>query len=188
MRSSFDAPDPARRDDESVGNPDAGAVQPRLELLYRDQAPRLTRRLRAQLNSSEDARDLVQDAFTRLLGSTRRESLDRPEAFLNRIVRNLLIDRSRRLASRAQHVPIDRGAEPVVRPTQADGIELAETQARYRAAVAALPERMRTVFLLHRIDGLSYKAIAGELGISTRTVEWHVAEAILRIGKALDAR
>lgn len=188
MRHSFDAPDPARRDDESVDSPDAGAEQPRLELLYRDQAPRLTRRLRAQLNSGEDARDLVQDAFARLLGSTKRESLDRPEAFLHRIVRNLLIDRSRRLANRAQHVPIDGAVEPAARPTQADGIELAETQARYRAAVAALPDRMRAVFLLHRVDGLSYKAIAAELGISIRTVEWHVAEAVLRIGKALDAR
>lgn len=188
MRPPFDVPDPARRDDEPVGGPDVAATQPRLELLYRDQAPRLTRRLKAQLNSGEEARDLVQDAFARMLGSTRRESLDRPEAFLNRIVRNLLIDRSRRLANRAQHVPIDGAAEPVVRPTQADSIELAETQALYRAAVAALPERMRAVFLLHRVDGLSYKAIAEELGISIRTAEWHVAEAIIRIGKALDAR
>lgn len=188
MRTPFDAPHPARRGDESVDGPDPADAQPCLELLYREQASRLTRRLKARLNSSEDARDLVQDAFARLLRSARREPLDRPEAFLNRIVRNLLIDRSRRLANRAQHVPFDGNTEPISRPTQADGIELAETQARYRAAVTALPERMRTVFLLHRVDGLSYKAIAAELGISIRTVEWHVAEAIMRIGKALDAR
>lgn len=188
MRTPFDVPDPARRDDDSVDDPDPATANPRLELLYRDQAPRLTQRLRARLNSSEDARDLVQDAFARLLGSTKRASLDRPEAFLNRIVRNLLIDRSRRLANRAQHVSIDGTTEPVAHPTQADGIELAETQERYRTAVAALPERTRAVFLLHRVDGLSYKEIAAELGISIRTVEWHVAEAILRIGKALDAR
>lgn len=187
MRTPFDAPDPARRDDEPGDSPEASDTQLRLELLYRDQAPRLTRRLKAQLNSGEEARDLVQDAFARLLGSARRETLDRPEAFLSRIVRNLLIDRSRRLANRAQHVPIDGAHEPVVRARQSDGLDLAETQACYRAAVTALPERMRTVFLLHRVDGLSYKAIAEQLGISIRTVEWHVAEAIVRIGKALDA-
>lgn len=184
MRTPSDAPDPAR-DDETSGD---GTEAARLELLYRDHAPRLTRRLKARLNSSEDARDLVQDAFARLLGASKRESLDRPEAFLGRIVRNLLIDRSRRLANRAQHVPIEGTAEPMTRPTQSDGIELAQAQARYRAAVAGLPERMRTVFMLHRADGLSYKAIAEQLGISVRTVEWHIAEAIMRIGKALDAR
>lgn len=188
MRTPFDAPDPARRDDEAVGAMQAAAAQPHLELLYRDQAPGLTRRLEARLRSSEDAHDLVQDAFARLLGSSRRGALDRPEAFLNRIVRNLLIDRSRRLANRARLVPIDDANEPTGRPTQADGIELAETQARYRTAVAALPERMRAVFLLHRVDGLPYKAIAEALGISVRTAEWHVAEAIIRIGKALDER
>lgn len=186
MRTPSDAPDPARRDDESIDAALVAAAEPHLELLYRDQAPRLARRLELRLRSSEDVQDLVQDAFAKLLGSSKRGSLDRPEAFLNRIVRNLLIDRSRRLANRARLVPIDDTNEPPIRPTQADGIELAETQARYRAAVAALPERMRAVFLLHRVDGLAYKAIAEALGISVRTAEWHVAEAIIRIGKALD--
>ena len=45
---------------------------------------------------------------------------------------------------------------------------------------------MREVFLLHRVDGLSYKDIALQLGISVRTVEWHIAEAIVRIGRGLD--
>lgn len=188
MRSPSDAPDPAQRDETSINDAETAAVQPRLDLLYRDQAPQLTRRLQAKLKSSEEARDLVQDAFARLLGATRQGTLERPEAFLNRIVRNLLIDRARRLANRTPHVPIDGASEPVVRPTQTDAIELAETQARYRAAVAALPDRTRTVFLLHRVDGLSYKTIAADLGISVRTVEWHVAQAILRIGKALDQR
>lgn len=193
MRSPSDVPQPAagRGDDgpvESRGTGAAAAVSPHFELLYRDHAPRLMRQLRVQLRSSEDARDLVQDAFVRLLGSIRRHPLEHPEAFLNRIVRNLLIDRSRRLANRAHYVPLDAGNEPVTRATQADGLELADTQKRYREAVATLPERMRVVFLLHRIDELNYKEIADRLGISARTAEWHVAEAIVRIGKALEGR
>ena len=147
---------------------------------------RLRRRIGAQLRSSEEAHDLVQDAFARLLGAGTRHALDRPEAFLNRIVRNLLIDRSRRLATRALHVAIDEANEPVVRATQGDAIELQQMKDRYRAAVAALPERMREVFLLHRVEGLGYKEIAAKLEISTRTVEWHVAEAIVRIGRSLE--
>jgi RNA polymerase sigma-70 factor (ECF subfamily) len=61
-------------------------------------------------------------------------------------------------------------------------------QDRYREIVATLPNRMREVFLLHRVDELGYKEIAAHLGISVRTVEWHIAEAIIRISKGLDDR
>ena len=165
---------------------DATDAEMRLALLYRDYAPQLRRRVRARLRSNEEASDVVQDAFARLLAATARQTLRQPEAFLNRIIRNLLVDRARRLARRSAHVPIDDDNEPAVRATQADGIELEDMRTRYRAAVAALPERRRQVFLLHRVDGLSYKEIAARLGISHRTVEWHVAEAILGIGRDLD--
>jgi RNA polymerase sigma-70 factor (ECF subfamily) len=162
-----------------------GHAEVRIDALYREQAPRLRRWLDARLRSSEDAHDVVQDAFARLLGSGAREGLRQPEAFLNRIVRNLLIDRSRRIANRVAHVPIDAANEPETRATQEDAIQLDQMRIRYRAAVDALPPRTREVFLLHRMEGLGYKDIATQLGISIRTVEWHVGEALVRIGKEL---
>jgi RNA polymerase sigma-70 factor (ECF subfamily) len=162
-----------------------GNGQVRIDALYREQAPRLRRWLDARLRSSEDANDVVQDAFARLLGSGARDGLRQPEAFLNRIVRNLLIDRSRRVSSRTTHVPIDEANTPATRATQEDEIELAQMRERYRAAVDALPPRMREVFVLHRVQGLGYKDIATQLDISIRTVEWHVGEALVRIGKEL---
>jgi RNA polymerase sigma-70 factor (ECF subfamily) len=158
----------------------------RLELLYRDQAPRLRRRLRARLGSAEEANDLVHDAFARLLGTRSVERLREPGAFLNRIVRNLLIDRSRRVSARTPHVVIDIDADVAVAPEQSDRIELEELRQRYREAVASLPPRMREVFILHRLQELSYKEIAARLDISVRTVEWHIAEAIVRISHGLD--
>ena len=174
-----------RQDDDRDEAAAGGSGQVRFETLYREQAPRLRRWLDARLQSSEDANDVVHDAFARLLGSGAREELRQPEAFLNRIVRNLLIDRSRRVPNRTPHVPIDEANEPATRATQEDGIQLDQMRKRYRAAVDALPPRMREVFLLHRITGLGYKEIAAQLDISIRTVEWHVGEALVRIGKDL---
>lgn len=176
-----------RRPDDDPGEAPGGggSGQARFDMLYREQAPRLRRWLGARLRSSEEAGDLVQDAFARLLNSEASQELRQPEAFLNRIVRNLMIDRARRLSIRTPHVPIDEANEPATRATQEDGIELAQLRERYRAAVDALPPRTREVFLLHRTDGLGYKEIATQLGISIRTVEWHVGEALVRIGKDL---
>jgi RNA polymerase sigma factor (sigma-70 family) len=174
-------------DDEGASAPIAdAAARHRVGLLYRDHARRLTRRLRARLNSTEEANDLVQDAFTRLLGARSLDRLRQPEAFLNRIVQNLLIDRSRRAAARPLHVGIGSEDEIAVRADQGDAIEVEQMRQRYRAVVDTLPHRMRQVFVLHRVDGLSYKEIAARLDISVRTVEWHVAEAIVRIGAGLD--
>lgn len=174
-------------DDEPGGaarRPD-GARQ-RVALLYRGHASRLRRRLRAQIGSNEEASDLVQDAFARLLGSASLDRLREPEAFLNRIVKNLLIDRSRRVANRAAQVPIDEAPDIAVPPDQADAIEVEQMRDRYREIVASLPNRMREVFILHRVEDLSYKEIAVRLDISVRTVEWHFAEALVRIGRGLD--
>ena len=159
----------------------------RIERLYRSEAPRLARRLRTRLSSAEEARDIVHDAFARLLGSRCAGSLREPEAFLNRVLRNLLIDRGRRRATRPVQVELNPECLRI-RAEQEDAIEAEQLQERYRALVAALPARTREVFVLHRVDELGYKEIATRLGISVRTVEWHVAEAILRIGKGLDRR
>jgi RNA polymerase sigma-70 factor (ECF subfamily) len=172
----------ARRD-PGGGDAEARAT---IERLYREQGPRLARRLGARLRSGDEARELVHDAFTRLLGSASLGALRQPEAFLTRIVRNLLIDRGRRDSARPHHAPIDAECEPAIRADQADGLELGQALARYRALLAALPPRTREVFLLHRVEELGYKAIAERLGISPRTVEWHVAEAIARLAKGLD--
>lgn len=157
-----------------------------VDLLYRDKAGALQRRIRAQVGSSEEASDLVQEAFSRLLGARAGSSLRNPGAFLNRIVRNLLIDRSRRNAVRPPFVSLEPETDVAVPPDQGQALELDQMRQRYRNIIDALPPRTRQVFLLHRVDELGYREIAERLDISIRTVEWHIAQAIYRIGKELD--
>ena len=173
---------------ERMAGAAAADSQDSLELVYRTQAASLRRRVLAQVGSAEEANDLVHEAFARLVGARTATPLRNPGAFLCRIGRNLLIYRSRRLKARPVHLPLDAELEIAVAPGQADGIELEQMRDRYRAIVASLPPRMGQVFVLHRIDGLSYREIALRLDISVRTVEWHIAEAIVRIGRELDDR
>jgi RNA polymerase sigma factor (sigma-70 family) len=169
--------------DPSLGG---GDVRSRVEILYREQGAALRRRLRARLGSSDEANEILHDAFARLLGARPLLGLREPRAFLNRIVRNLLIDRLRRRSARPVHVAIDSERESAVPPDQEQAIELEQMRRRYRQVIDAFPPRMRHVFELHRFENLSYKEIAERLDISTRTVEWHIAEAIVRLSKGLD--
>lgn len=176
--------------DRHTGERDSAAAdlsaRGRFDLLYRDHAPRLRRRLLARVGSSEEANDLVHDAFARLLGAKAAGSLKEPAAFLNRIVRNLLIDRSRRQSARPPHVALGVEVDVAVLPEQGQDLELEQMRRRYREIVDTLPPRMREAFLLHRVEGLDYKTVAERLDISVRTVEWHIAQAIVRIGRGLD--
>src|SRR3546814_15479388 len=66
--------------------------------------------------------DCVQESFVRLVGSMAQRTLPAPAAYLQRIARNLLYDRSKRMEVRlAQfHVPIGEGCEPTIEASQQD--------------------------------------------------------------------
>jgi DNA-directed RNA polymerase specialized sigma24 family protein len=64
--------------------------------------------------------------------------------------------------------------------------EMPDKRDRYRMAVAALPARTRTIYLLHRADGLSIAQIAERTKRPSSDIEHDIAEAILAIGRTLD--
>ncbi|WP_341022953.1 sigma-70 family RNA polymerase sigma factor [Brevundimonas diminuta] len=53
-------------------------------------------------------------------------------------------------------------------------------------AIRRLPRDCRDVFVLHRFAGMSLEQIAERLGIETRAVEEHLAEALVRLSRAVD--
>lgn len=58
---------------------------------------------------------------------------------------------------------------------------------RMRAAVEALPEPTRAIYLAHLLHDLDYRAIGEREGLSVREVERHIADAIFLIDRLLCA-
>jgi len=168
-------------------NDEARRCAPDTDALYRREATRLARFFRRR-RTAEEPQDLVHDAFVRLLSAaTTRPVPERPAAYLQRIARNLLVDCARRAAVRGETVSLQADSAALAHaPEQTHAIEVEDVRRQYRAAVDALPPRTREVFLLHRVEDLTYRQIAERLGIGIRTVEWHIAEALVRIGESLD--
>ncbi|MGQ3138380.1 MAG: RNA polymerase sigma factor [Sphingopyxis solisilvae] len=136
---------------------------------------------------AEEAPDLVQEVFARAAGSEQRHQLDNPGGFLRRIAQNLLIDRARRQkSSRATFYPLRDEREGATPAAQEWNLEAADLLLLYEAAVDALPPKTRRVFLMHRVDELSYREIHEMLGISIATVEYHMMKALNQISKAVD--
>ena len=133
--------------------------------------------------SSDDAEDLVQEAFLRLHSFLHKgREVREPDAFLVRTALNLAVDqgrRERRLRSLGV-VPhtdevfavADRG------PTPEEWLSADEALEHLRQVLGdQFSLEVGEAFLLHRIEGFSYQEIADHLGLSLRRVERHIARA-----------
>lgn len=150
----------------------------RFDALFLAEHRRLQRYFYRRVGNDE-APDLVQEAFARLVSSGALDQLDNPAAYLNRIARNILIDRLRQRRRMGTIVySLDEGRDAPSRATQAERIEAKDLLCLYRRAVRAMSPKTRRVFVMHRIRGLTYKQIAERIGISVATVEYHMMQAL----------
>lgn len=123
--------------------------------------------------------DLTQEAFLRLWNACKKVLPSKARAFLYRVGNNLFLDevKHRKVVARFEfQAPNTLNAE-----TPLEVLEQAEFKQRLEAAIAALPEKQRTVFLLNRIDKLRYKEIAELLGISVKAVEKRMHLALVEL-------
>ncbi len=134
--------------------------------------------------SSEVAEDLVQQAF--LAVWERRAQIDPNRslrAFLFRIGHNRALNhfRDTRRLSREEELPELKDPGPGAdRCTDATLL-----RTRLREAIARLPERRRAVFELCFLQELTYREAAEVLGISPKTVENQMAQALRQLRAAL---
>src|SRR3546814_207756 len=130
-----------------------------LDALYRDHAPRLLRFF-IRRAGRDDATDLVQETFARLvgIGEHGRDEIDRPEAYLGTVATNLLRDRARLAARRAleRHDPLDESLVSSPDPHQLT--EARDTLARLEQAVGKLSLRDRKSFLPQRLAHIYRKS------------------------------
>lgn len=156
-----------------------------ITVAYLQQRERLERAALSLLGCPAAAADVAQEAWTHAAAAT--TPVHDPIGFLHRIARNLTLDRLRQRSRK----PLELDAAPQHVADGAPGpdriVADRQTLARVSDAIDALPSRCREAFLLARLDGLSHSEIAARMGISARTVENHVAMALLRLREVLRA-
>jgi len=167
--------------------PQAGEGKEQLvERLFREHNEALIRFLLARLHSYQDAREVAQEAYVRLL------SLDRPgaasylRALLFKTAANLATDRQRRSEVRGR--PTDLPLFQEMAEARTPEREIAGEQAvrRLERLIAAMPAKCRRAFVLHQFDGRDFGSIAKEMHISERMVRKYVVRALLHCRSQLN--
>jgi len=140
----------------------------------------LTRVTKATRNSAQ-AEDYLHSAFLRLEEYRRANTVENPAGFLVRAAVNIAADEARRPANRTRDArPVDELLDIADAEPLADEVFAARKRLeRVQAGLAQLSPRTREIFLMHRVEGLKYREIAAELGVTVSAVEKHVAKAAL---------
>ncbi len=140
----------------------------------------LVRFIARRLRSVADARDLAHEAYVRLLRVKRKYLIRDPQAYLFRIAANILYEFE--LKRKADAAGMTRCATYEL--VDADSglperdVEALLAAKRIEAVLGQLSPRCRAVLILYRRDGLSYKEISAQIGISTSMVKKYLARGL----------
>jgi RNA polymerase sigma factor (sigma-70 family) len=148
----------------------------------------LLKRITSATRRPMDAEDLMHSAFLRMQEYSITHQVENPAAFLVRTAVNLSIDGVRRDTSRREDRLLSADFVEIADPTPLqDEVLVARNRLdKVRLALNELTPRTRTIFLMHRIDGLKYREIAARLGVTVSAVEKHIAKAVLHLASHAD--
>ncbi|MBS0420054.1 MAG: RNA polymerase sigma factor [Proteobacteria bacterium] len=145
----------------------------------------LLKRVRRVTNQSLEAEDVLHTAILRMQEYSQRHAVQNPSAFVVEVARNLSIDDARQRLSRRELMVEGANLEDIAdgKAIQDEVLAARARLERVRVALGTLSPRTRTIFLMHRIDGMKYREIAAHFGITMSAVEKHVARAVITLSE-----
>jgi RNA polymerase sigma-70 factor (ECF subfamily) len=152
---------------------------------FGDHLDRLFRAAWALCGSREDAEDLVQETYARVLGRPRLLRNEDDLGYLLRALRNTFLTQKRTEGRRLRPGPLPDQLDLVTDPQAREPQAAVETSEVY-AAIAALPGDFRDVLVAVDITGLSYKEASRVLRIPEGTVMSRLYRARQQVVRSVD--
>lgn len=154
-----------------------------IDELYRNHRGWLHQWLRQKLGNHDQAADLVQDTFIKLL-QTRDEflGLKEPRAYLTSIAKNLLIDQVRRKRIEQAYLDglsqMEYMLDTVASPE--DQLQIIQALDQLCKALEDVSAKAQHAFILHYLEGYTHKETAAQLGVSTKMIQKYLASCLIR--------
>lgn len=134
----------------------------------------------SRTNDPDIAKEIVQKAFIQLWKSRQRLNPHKTiKPYIFRSVHNLIIDRHRKQKIRQYFTNRQKEKYSIDNASEFD------TSLHIKLAIQNLPEKLQSVFVLHHINGYTYKEIAEIERVSKATIENRMKKAIFLLQKYL---
>lgn len=154
---------------------------------------RLRNFIRSRVPDGEEVEDILQDVFAELVETYRlMKPVEQVGAWLFRVARNRITDlfrrkRPERMGDQAAESDDEdtlflRDRSPSPGPSPSDALARTLLTNEIERAIGGLPEEQRFIFVAHELDGVSFKELSAQTGLSVNTLlsRKHYAVAKLR--------
>jgi RNA polymerase sigma factor (sigma-70 family) len=143
--------------------------------------------LRHNWRNKSDIADLLQDVYVRVYEAALKQIPESARAFVFATARNLLINRVRR----EQIIPIEAVADldalgiAMDEPGPDRNVIARDELRRLQEILDRLPRRSREAIVMKQVEGLSRREIAARMGVTEKTVKWHLNEGVRALADIL---
>jgi RNA polymerase sigma-70 factor, ECF subfamily len=139
------------------------------------------------------AEDFVQDAFCTLWESRAKLNPDLPvQSFLYKIVQNRCVDFLRKQKAQSNYSKYSETKQLELESTDQSfnnliisEITAKEVQEKLRSTLHNMPEQTREIFELSRYKEFTNPEIAEKIGLSVKSVEYHISKALHQLKKSM---
>lgn len=154
--------------------------------LFRDNNRALVNFLLTHLSNEQEAREVAQEAYVKLLQLDRPEAISFLRTYLFRIAANLAIDRVRRSVRKERIDRLDVFDEWSGSPLVEREVLAAQEVALVRQAISELKPKYQRAFILHKFRDWSIADIAVDMGMTPRMVRSYIARSVCYCRLRLD--
>ena len=139
--------------------------------------------LRKRLRNEEDVSDALQETSLRLFNFQSHSTVDSPTALIYSVAERVAVDFLRRSQSRHAnaHCPLEDAQLFSQEPSPEQLASAEQDLDQLIEALERLTPKCQDVFLLSRMEGLSYPQIAARCGISVKMVEKYMSRALAEL-------
>ncbi len=136
----------------------------------------------------EDASDLLQETFVRVLRHGQLETAANPSGYLRKTASNLATDFTRRRKMQLKYViPVDIPEDvPADDASAEQQVDASQRSRILQMAIDTLPPRCRQIFVMRMHEDIPQDEIAKRLGITRNMVDRHLRIAIERCRMAVE--
>lgn len=155
-----------------------GSGSAAVEQLFREHNHLLICFLEARLGHRQEAKDVAQEAYVRLLELERPNTIGFLRAYLFKIAANLAVDRLRSRGARRRVDVLNFFVDDDHSDRVEQEVVAAEQAGRFWKSLGELPRHYRQAVVMNRIQDLSTLEIAASMGKTDRTVRRYIADAL----------
>jgi RNA polymerase sigma factor (sigma-70 family) len=180
-RADFDTSAPRKAHKRELGD------------LYREIRDQWLRILTARTGSRHEAKEVLQEAFAKMLELDRPDTAGFLKAYLWKLAVNLVKDRRKQQATQARLAPMAAQAQGPEKfaPSREELLHEQQCLTRLEKAIDTLERRNPdwfSAFVLHVQHGLTFKEVGRRLNVAERTAQFYVSRALEYCHEDLDNR